>query len=244
MFRMESPLSPPPDFQGEVYVVIPAFNEEGAIARVLDDIPQSWVKERVVVNNRSTDRTREVAQAAGATVLDESRMGYGFACLRGLSYLETNMTDADIVVFLDGDYSDHPGELPSLVMPIMKGEYDFVLGSRTLGKRESKSLTPQQIFGNWLATTLISLLFGVRYTDLGPFRAIRWGVLKDLQMEDKTYGWTVEMQLKAAKKKLRILEVPVSYRVRIGKSKVSGTVKGTVLAGIKILHWIFKYWLR
>lgn len=221
------------------YVVIPAFNEALSIAKVLQDIPKDWVKEIVVVNNNSSDFTSRVAQENGAIVLDEPRQGYGFACLKGLEYLKTKKVD--IVVFLDADYSDHPEELPLLVQPIVDGEMDFVIGSRALGKREKGSMTPQQLFGNWLATRLITLFYGVTYSDLGPFRAIDYKVLEKLKMEDTTYGWTVEMQLKAAKHKLRIKEIPVTYRQRIGESKVSGTLRGTIMAGYKILSWIFKY---
>lgn len=206
---------------------------------MLKDIPKDWVQEIVVVNNNSSDFTSRVASENGATVLDEPRQGYGFACLKGLEYLKSK--EVDIVVFLDADYSDHPEELPLLVQPIIDDKADFVIGSRALGDREKGSMTPQQLFGNWLATKLISLFYGVTYTDLGPFRAIRYDALEKLQMVDTTYGWTVEMQLKAAKHKLRAIEIPVTYRQRIGESKVSGTLKGTVMAGYKILSWIFKY---
>ena len=223
-----------------VKVVIPAFNEENSVGKVVADIPKDWVSEVVVVNNRSTDATREKATAAGATVLDQPEQGYGHACLKGLAYLRET-APPDIVVFLDADYSDYPEELPLLVEPIMNDQADLVIGSRALGDRESGSMTVPQVFGNWLATSLLKLFYGVKFTDLGPFRAIRWADLERLGMKDETYGWTVEMQLKAAKQKLRCTEVAVTYRKRIGKSKVSGTIKGTILAGYKILWTIFRY---
>ncbi|MFM9942610.1 MAG: glycosyltransferase family 2 protein [Hyphomicrobiaceae bacterium] len=216
-----------------VAVVIPALNEERAIGRVIADVP-AWVDRIVVADNGSTDRTAEVARAGGAIVIAEPEPGYGAACLRGLS----EIGDADIVVFLDGDYSDHPDEMVSLVDPIITGGNDMVIGSRVLGEREAGALTPQQRFGNWLATRLIRLFWGVRYTDLGPFRAIRAASLAALEMRDRTYGWTVEMQIKAAILGLSATEVPVRYRRRIGVSKVSGTVKGSVMAGWKILAMI------
>ncbi len=222
-----------------VAVVIPALNEERAIGRVLADVP-AWVDRIVVADNGSTDKTADIARAAGAIVIAEPQPGYGAACLRGL----TEIADADIVVFLDGDYSDHPEEMVTLVDPIAGGSHDMVIGSRVLGKRERGALTPQQRFGNWLATRLIRLFWGMRYTDLGPFRAIRATSLKGLDMQDRTYGWTVEMQIKAAVQGLRSCEVPVRYRRRIGVSKVSGTVKGTVMAGWKILSMIGLHALR
>jgi glycosyltransferase involved in cell wall biosynthesis len=222
-------------------VIIPAFNEENAVGQVIQEIPHDWVREVVVVNNNSNDRTALVATEAGATVLHEPRQGYGAACLKGIAYLRTKAAPPDIVVFLDADYSDYPEELVSLVQPILDNRLDFVVGSRALGARERGSMTPQQVFGNWLATTLLRGLYGVRFTDLGPFRAIRYDALLSLDMRDQTYGWTVEMQLKAAKKRLRVGEVPVRYRRRVGFSKISGTVKGTVLAGYKIITTIFRY---
>jgi glycosyltransferase involved in cell wall biosynthesis len=224
------------------YVIIPAFNEANSIGKVIQDIPKAFVKEIIVVNNNSNDQTSVVARAKGAIVLDEPRQGYGFACLKGIEYLADK--NVDIIVFLDADYSDFPEQLPEVIAPILNNNYDMVIGSRALGKKESGSMTPQQIFGNWLATRLIHLFFSVKYTDLGPFRAIKYDKLMEMKMEDTTYGWTVEMQLKAAKMGLRITEVPVDYKKRIGVSKVSGTVKGTVLAGYKILSWIFKYTLK
>lgn len=224
-----------------IYVIIPAFNEALSIDKVIAEIP-NFVEEVVVVNNNSSDHTAEAAKNAGATVLDEPRQGYGFACLKGIAYLKSKKPE--VVVFLDADYSDYPEELTQIIAPILKQDMDMVIGSRNLGEKEAGSMTPQQIFGNWLATSLIKLFFKVSYTDLGPFRAIKYQSLVDLAMVDQTYGWTVEMQLKAAKKGLKVTEVPVKYRKRIGKSKVSGTVKGTILAGYKILSWIFKYALK
>jgi len=221
-----------------IYVIIPALNEEKAIAKVIADIPEA-VTEIVVIDNGSTDLTSEVAREAGATVLKESRAGYGYACLKGIAYLKDKQKDGDIVVFLDGDYSDYPEELISLVAPIEKGNYDLVIGTRNNPLLQKGALTPQQRFGNALATRLMALFYGGKYTDLGPFRAITFDALDRLKMQDKTYGWTVEMQLKALKYKLKYTEVPVNYRPRIGESKVSGTIKGTIMAGYKILGWIF-----
>ncbi len=224
-----------------VKVIIPAFNEENAVGKVIGDILKDLVSEVVVVNNASTDRTETTASALGATVLNEPQRGYGNACLKGISYLAAQDTEPDVVVFLDADYSDYPEQLPLLVEPIARGTHDLVIGSRTLGERAGGSMTIPQIFGNWLATTLLKLLYGANFTHLGPFRAIRYSSLVTLNMQDKTYGWTVEMQLKAIKNHLRYMEVPVNYRVRTGKSKISGTVKGTIMAGYKILWTIFKF---
>jgi len=224
-----------------IIVIIPAFNEENSVGNVVRDIPAEFVDEVVVVNNNSNDQTAVEAARAGAIVLDEPVQGYGRACLRGITYAQSRQQKPDIVVFLDADYSDYPGEMTALVAPILSNKADMVIGSRALGNRERGSMTPQQVFGNWLATTLLRWLYGVQYTDLGPFRAIRFDSLLALNMQDKTYGWTVEMQLKAAKQGLRITEIPVSYRKRIGFSKISGTLKGTVLAGYKIITTIFKY---
>jgi glycosyltransferase involved in cell wall biosynthesis len=224
-----------------IVVIIPAFNEENSIAKVVNDIPTSLVDEVVVVNNNSDDATDINATNAGATVLHEERPGYGFACLKGIEYIKQLQPAPGIVVFIDADYSDHPEELSLLVEPIITGGVDMVIGSRALGKREKGSMTFQQIFGNWLATGLLKLFYNVNYTDLGPFRAIRFDKLLEINMQDTTYGWTVEMQIKAAKLKLKTCEVPVSYRKRIGFSKISGTVKGTLLAGYKIITTIFKY---
>jgi len=223
-------------------VIIPAFNEQDAIGKVIQEIPTNiGVREIIVVNNASTDKTRKVAQQAGAVVIDQPERGYGNACLKGINYIAQKEVTPDIVVFLDGDHSDYPEEMGKLVTPILNDHVEMVIGSRELGERQRGAMMPQQIFGNWLATTLIRLLYGYRFTDLGPFRAVDWNILVNLQMEDKTYGWTCEMQVKAAKQKLKVIEVPVNYRQRIGQSKVTGTVKGTILAGYKILWMIFKY---
>ncbi|MDB0025745.1 glycosyltransferase family 2 protein [Polaribacter sp.] len=226
--------------QAIITVIIPAYNEQDSIANVVNDIPEI-VNEIIVINNNSTDNTAINAKNAGATVLYESRKGYGYACLKGLDYIENQKTKPEIVVFLDGDYSDYPAQLTELISPILTKNIDFVLGARVKEQRELGAMTPQQIFGNWLATSLMKLFFGARFTDLGPFRAIKYEKLMALKMKDKTYGWTVEMQLKALKQQLTYLEIPVRYRNRIGVSKVSGTIKGTIFAGIKILTWIFKY---
>lgn len=224
-----------------ISVIIPAYNEEAAIAEVIREIPKRTVSEIVVINNASTDNTELIAKEAGATVLREPVPGYGRACLKGIEYLKHKQPVPDVVVFLDGDHSDYPEEIPEVLRPILDGRADLVIGSRALGKKEDGSMTPQQVFGNWLATRLLKLFYGVKFTDLGPFRAIRFNKLIELEMQDKTYGWTVEMQLKAAKKGFKCVEVPVRYRKRIGFSKISGTVKGTIMAGYKILATIFKY---
>ena len=224
-----------------VSVIIPAFNEENGIGEVIKEIPLELVSEVVVINNASTDNTEKIAREAGATVLRESTRGYGRACLKGIDYLKKKGVKPSIVIFLDADHSDYPEEMRELIKPILEDKADLVIGSRALGQKESGSMTPQQIFGNWLATRLLRVLYKVSFTDLGPFRAIRYDSLILLDMQDKTYGWTVEMQLKAAKMGLRCLEVPVSYRKRIGFSKISGTVKGTIMAGVKIISTIFKY---
>lgn len=224
-----------------ISVIIPAFNEATSIANVLRDIPKELVHEVVVVDNNSTDNTSEIAEANGATVLSETHQGYGFACLKGIDYLKHKAEKPYIVVFLDADYSDYPTEIKDVIKPIIEENYDMVIGSRALGEREKGSLTPQQVFGNWLATRLLKLIYGVKYTDLGPFRAIKFEQLVELDMRDQTYGWTVEMQVKASKHQLKTCEVPVSYRKRIGQSKISGTLKGSILAGYKILFTIFKY---
>ena len=224
-----------------VKVVIPALNEERAIAQVIAEIPRGLVDEVVVADNLSTDSTAAVAASAGATVVSAAPRGYGTACLAGLAYLEGR--PHDIVVFLDGDRSDHPEVMPQLLAPILAGEADMVIGSRSLGEAEHGALLPQQVFGNWLATTLIALLMRHRYTDLGPFRAIRRDALSALEMRDRDFGWTVEMQVKAVQRGLRVVEVPVPYRRRIGKSKIAGTVSGTVRAGVKILGTIGRLWV-
>ncbi len=224
----------------KIDVVIPAFNEENSINRVLQDIPADLVREVIVCNNASTDQTAEVAKANGATLVHQPIRGYGNACLKGLEHIANKEDAPDIVVFLDADYSDYPEEMHQLVAPIVNEEMDMVIGSRALGEMEAGSMTPQQVFGNWLATNLIRFFYKYEFTDLGPFRAIRYDQLLAIDMQDKTYGWTVEMQVKAAKMKMRCMEIPVTYRQRIGFSKVSGTVKGTILAGHKILWTIFK----
>jgi glycosyltransferase involved in cell wall biosynthesis len=222
-----------------VSVIIPAFNEEESIGKVIADIPKACVGEIIVVDNGSIDRTAEVARAAGARVVRETRKGYGYACLAGMAALNS----PEIVVFIDGDYSDFPSEMSLLIQPILDRDAEMVIGSRIRGVREKGALLPQARFGNALATFLIRLLFHVHYTDLGPFRAIRYERLLAMDMQDKTFGWTVEMQVKAAKMGLRMCEVPVSYRKRIGQSKITGTVKGTILAGYKIIATILHYGL-
>ena len=224
----------------DIAVIIPAYNEEKAIGKVIKEIPKDIVNEIIVINNNSNDDTKKVAISEGATVLDEPKRGYGQACLKGIEYLKEKSPQTDIVVFMDGDHSDYPSELSKLVKPIIENDMDMVIGSRTLGKAEKGALTPQQIFGNKLATTLIRLIYGIRYTDLGPFRAIKFNPLLKLKMQDKNYGWTTEMQIKAAKQKLNVSEVPVNYRSRIGTSKISGTIKGSLLAGYKIILTIFR----
>lgn len=223
----------------KILVIIPAFNEAKSIDKVIREIPQDIVDEIVVVNNNSSDETSKVARQAGATVLDETRQGYGFACLKGIEYAKKQ--NPDIIVFLDADYSDYPEEMRLLIKPIIDEDYDMVIGSRALGERQAGSMTIPQIFGNWLATTLLKIFYSVEYSDLGPFRAIKFDKLIALKMQDTTYGWTVEMQLKAAKMKMKTNEIAVNYKRRVGKSKISGTVKGTVLAGYKIITTIFKY---
>ena len=236
-------LAPP-----RISVVIPAWNEEGSIGRVIDDLPKDWVRaDRIVVaDNNSTDYTADVARKFGATVVPAKRQGYGSACLAGLAYLNALPADEqpDVVVFIDADYSDHPEQLPLLVEPIARGEADFVIGSRMLKPQPAGALLPQAVFGNKLACFLMRVLFGQRYTDLGPFRAIRWDRLRELGMRDANFGWTVEMQIKAARRGLRVVEVPVDYRPRIGHSKITGTLAGTIRAGYKILYTIARYSVR
>ncbi len=224
----------------KINVIIPAFNEEESIAHVIKEIPDI-VSEVIVVSNNSTDNTESVARNAGATVLVEKRKGYGYACLKGMEYIALKEMKPEIIVFLDGDYSDYPAELINIVNPIINDDIDMVIGSRVKEHREDGSMTVPQIFGNWLATSLMKLFFNAKFTDLGPFRAIKYNKLLSLEMIDKTYGWTIEMQLKVLKKRYSYVEVPVHYKKRIGVSKVSGTIKGAIFAGVKILSWIFKY---
>jgi len=221
-------------------VIIPVYNEADSISKVIAEIPAQLVRHIIVCNNGSTDDTADIALKAGAKVVHQPIKGYGNACLKGMEYVSTLEILPDIIVFIDGDYSDYPEEMPLLIEPILKNEVDLVIGSRALGTMESGAMMPQQIFGNWLATTLIKFIYNYEFTDLGPFRSIRYDKLMSMEMADKTFGWTVEMQVKSAKMNMKTMEVPVRYRKRIGKSKVSGTVKGTILAGHKILWTIFK----
>jgi len=225
-------------------VLIPALNEEKSVAKVINDLPQHLLQKVVVVDNNSTDQTAAVAKIAGATVVSQPQRGYGAACLAGMRYIESLPTveQPDILVFIDADYSDDPTELPLLIAPITAQNYDMVIGSRAIGERENGAMTIPQLFGNWLATRLLRWIYKVQFTDLGPFRAIKWQKLLALQMQDEDFGWTVEMQVKAAKYNFLSTEIPVSYRRRRdGQSKVSGTIKGTILAGHKILYTIFKH---
>jgi len=219
-----------------IVVIIPAVDEEEAIGRVLAEVP-SVVSEIIVVDNGSRDRTAEVARAAGATVVREPRRGYGQACQAGIAAAG----DADVVVFLDGDYSDYPGQLVELLAPIREGKADLVIGSRTLGHRAAGSHPLHAVWGTRFSVGLMNLLIGTRATDLGPFRAITAEGLHRLRMRDRSFGWTVEMQVKAARVGLRVVEVPVDYRPRIGRSKVSGSVSGTVRAAAKILGTIARH---
>jgi len=219
-------------------IIIPALNEEKSIGSVIKSIPKIY-HELIVVDNGSSDETSKIALNNGATVIIERKRGYGYACLKGIDFLKKN--PPDILVFLDGDYSDYPEEISKIVEPIFQNKVAFVIGSRVKSLRENSSMTPQQIFGNKLACFLMNHLYKSNFTDLGPFRAIKWKTLESLKMKDKTYGWTVEMQLKVLKSKIAYCEVPVKYRRRIGYSKVSGTLKGTILAGLKIISWILMY---
>jgi hypothetical protein len=220
-----------------ISVIIPAFNEEDSIGLVLDALPQNLIHEIIVVDNNSTDNTARSAIEKGARVVAEQRRGYGSACLKGISALD----NPDIVVFLDGDFSDYPEEIVKLVAPIESGEMDFVLGSRMILPESRSALLPQSRYGNQLAVFLMRLFFRHKFTDLGPFRAIRYESLKAIAMQDANFGWTVEMQIKAVKKGLRIMEIPVKYRERVGVSKITGTFSGTIKAGAKIIYTIFKY---
>lgn len=225
----------------KVAVILPAFNEMNAIGAVLKALPKQ-LDDVIVVDNNSTDNTAAIAKEQGATVLFEKRKGYGYACLKGIDFLINN--PPDIVVFLDADYSDFPEDLVHLIAPILNNKVDFVVGARVAALREKGAMTPQQLFGNALACWLMRRLFDSQFTDLGPFRAIRWETLMQLHMNDKTYGWTIEMQLKVLRQKITYIEIPVRYRKRIGYSKVSGTLKGTIFAGIKILGWIAKHYFK
>ena len=227
-----------------VDVIIPALNEDRGLPRVLADLPTSLVRNVLVVDNGSTDDTARVARAAGAKVLVERRRGYGSACLSGIEWIKDLPSPPDVVAFLDADYSDHPDELPRLVTPIAEDRADLVVGSRALGRREPGALLPQARFGNLLAAWLIRRLYRMQVTDLGPFRAVRWSSLLALGMADPDFGWTAEMQVKAARGGLRYEEVPVSYRRRVGASKITGTVWGTMRAGYKILYTVFRHALR
>jgi glycosyltransferase involved in cell wall biosynthesis len=221
----------------KISVIIPAYNEEKSLPLVLKDLPE--LNEVIVVDNDSTDATAQSARSNGAKVVVEKRRGYGSACLKGIS----SLSSPDIVVFLDGDYSDYPEDIKLLVQPIINGEKDFVLGTRMILPESRQALLPQSRYGNQLAVFLMRIFFGHSFTDLGPFRAIRYDSLKKLGMQDRNFGWTVEMQIKAVKQGLRIQEIPVRYRKRVGVSKITGTVAGTIKAGTKIIYTIFKYLL-
>jgi glycosyltransferase involved in cell wall biosynthesis len=222
-------------------LIIPAQDEEEAIGMVVQEVPRDLISEIVVINNASKDNTAQVASKAGATVIDEPRKGYGQACLTGIKYLLGKSNPPDIIAFMDGDHSDYPEQVSRLIEPIESGQADIVIGSRALGNQERGAMFPQQRFGNWLAALLIRIIYDYRISDLGPFRAISTPALKKIGMTDTNYGWTVEMQIKAIQHGLTMIEVPVDYRKRIGHSKIAGTVKGTVRAGYKIIHTIFKY---
>ena len=225
----------------KISIIVPALNEERSIGKVITSLPKIY-HQLIIVDNGSTDSTQKIAKKNGAIVLSEKNRGYGNACLKGIRFLKKN--PPDIVVFLDGDFSDYPQEIKKIIKPIEQKKVDFVIGSRIKSLREKGSMTPQQIFGNKLACFLLKLIYGGKFTDLGPFRAIKWNTLMDLNMIDKTYGWTIEMQLKVLRKKISYAEAPVRYRKRIGNSKISGTLKGSLLAGIKIIGWIVKYYFK
>ena len=222
-------------------VIIPAYNEERSIGKVIDDLPADMVRHVLVCDNNSTDTTGQVARKHGALVVHAPDKGYGNACLTGIKYLKNLKQSPDILVFIDGDYSDFPEQLPRVINPIIDRNVDMVIGSRAMGHQQPGAMEPHQRFGNWLATHLIRIFYGYNFTDLGPFRAIKWNKLLELNMKDTNYGWTVEMQVKAAKHGFNTTEVAVDYRPRIGISKVSGTLKGSLLAGQKIIWTIFKY---
>ncbi len=238
----DSPLSALPT----IWVVIPALDEEESLPLVLQSLPPDLGCRVVVCDNGSRDRSAEVAREAGAVVVEQLRRGYGIACLTALAEVRRlGARDEDLVVFLDADYSDDPSQLPEVIAPLLEDRADLVIGSRVLGRREKGALLPQARWGNWLATRIIAAITGVRFTDLGPFRALRWGRLESLGMEDPAFGWTVEMQLKAASSGLRCVEVPVDYRVRVGKSKITGTLRGTALASWTILSILARWsWQR
>ncbi len=219
----------------KIGVIIPTLNEENAIGKVITDIPD-WTDVIIVSDNGSTDDTLKIAKEMGAKVIKGEGGGYGSACLAGITLLP----DCDIVVFLDGDYSDYPEQMDLLIDPIIVKKAELVIGSRRLGRAEAGSLTPQQIFGNWLACLLIKLFWNVKYTDLGPFRAVKKAALDKLKMTDKAFGWTVQMQLNAIRYNIKTFEVPVDYRPRIGQSKISGTIRGTLLAGYAIIGTILR----
>lgn len=225
-------------------VIIPAFNEAQSIGKVIQQLPAELIRNIIVANNGSTDNTKKLAHEAGAMVVDQKLKGYGNACLMAMEFLKAQPIPPDVVVFIDGDFSDYPEQLKELIRPITRESYDLVIGSRVLGNREKGALLPQQRFGNALACWLIKLFYGYSFTDLGPFRAIKYQKLLQLDMQDQNYGWTVEMQIKAAKQGLKCIEVAVDYRKRIGQSKVSGTINGSIRAGYKILWTLFKYALR
>jgi len=226
------------DISMNISVIIPAHNEEDSLPHVLSDLPRDKILDIIVVDNASTDKTAEVAIKSGCRLVRESRRGYGQACLSGIAHLRS---DTDIVVFLDGDYSDHPEQINRLIDPIVNENIDMTLGSRLLGKREKGAMTPQSYYGNKLACYLMKKFWHAKYTDLGPFRAITFDGLKKLNMSDRNFGWTIEMQIKAMEQNLKVKELPTDYRRRIGTSKISGTIKGTILASYKILWTIFKY---